>query len=244
MLAFVTNRMSCTSCDKKGGCGTRKAGEKELIGAALASLFPSRRWDAIDEEAAFLAGVSEETGRHLARQMESTLRAPARFVRGDDLERCDWIYVLCVGREPGIVELREQDSLYVADAVDGVAIEERYLRVALSRVAPVAAVQEVVLELQREGDVYMIEERPRNGIYDPILLGRTQKLVELLVEHDVAYLDFGLVVRPPAAFAPETLWSDDGYAERYGEQPGVVNYLFYPQPATARSLVVVPARAA
>ena len=221
----------CTNCASKGGCEGRKGEERELLAELLPSLYPGRRWGEPDDAARFDRGVAPLTARRLARQAAALLAAPTFWRPAADDETCDWIYVLCVGRAPGIVELREQPSLEVPD---GDHLRERYLRVALSHMAPVAAVQEVAFELDRDGDLYEIREKPRPGVFDPIVLPRVQKLVDLLVGSGLTYLDFALIEKPPLGYDPAA------YLEQYGQEPGIVNFLFYPQPATSVTTTFVP----
>jgi hypothetical protein len=221
--------MGCTSCGKKGGCDTRKAGERELLAELLPRLYPGRRWGEPDDEA--WQGVGEREGRRLAQHAAELCKAPSYFRLGADDEVCDHVWVLCVGRQPGLVTLLDEERAEMLDGEVGDAIEERYLRLSLSRLARVAALQEVVLRAERDGDVWQLEERPRSGVYDPILLKRTQRLVELVVDHDIAYLDFGLVAKPPDAYAGDG-WDGAAWAARFGGAPATVNYLFYAQPAT------------
>jgi hypothetical protein len=221
----------CTNCASKGGCEGRKGEERDLLADILPSLYPGKRWGEPDDAARFDRGVSPRTARRLARQAAELLQAPTRYRAAADDESCDWIYVLCVGRAPGIVELRDEPAL---DVPDGDHLRERYLRVALSHMAPVAAVQEVSFELDREGDLYEIREKPRPGVFDPIVLPRVQKLVDLLVGSGLTYLDFALIDRPPLGY-------DAGdYVEQYGQEPAIVNFLFYPQPSTAVTTTFVP----
>jgi hypothetical protein len=229
--------MGCTSCTSKGGCDTRKGEERELLSTVLPALYPDRRWGAPDDEARFRGGIREREGRSLARRASEALRAPAYFRPGSDGESCDYVYVLCVGRQPGLVELRDSETLRV---VDGDRIEERYLRAALSSMARVAAVQEVSFELTRDpgSEVYVVKESPRDGIYDPILLQRTQSFIELLVKSDITYLDFGLLTKPVSRYAEG--FDEDAYEEQYGQRPATVNYLFYPQPPTAVTTSWIP----
>jgi hypothetical protein len=232
--------MGCTDCGRKGGCSTRKGEERELLGTLLAEIYPDRRWGEPDDASRFRRGIGEAEGRRIARQAAAALEAPVFYRPGADDELCDYVYVLCVGRAPALVELVDADSIAMPD---GDRIRERYLRVALSSVARVAAVQEVAFELDREDDLYALRERPRDGIYDPVLLKRTQRLIELLVEMDVTYLDFGLLVKPPSRYV-EGFGDSSEYELRYGQPAGTVNYLFFPQPATAMATSYVPARAA
>jgi hypothetical protein len=128
------------------------------------------------------------------------------------------------------------------ETLDGDSVRERYLRVALSQMGRIAAVQEVGLELDVAGDGLVLHEKPRDGVYDPILLKRTQRLIELIVASDMDYLDFGLLTKPASRYVEDL---DGGeYAERYGQPAATVNYLFYPQPATAVSTTFLVRRAA
>ena len=54
----------------------------------------------------------------------------ALFRPGADDEYCDWVYVLCFGRTPSILEIRE--GLVGGDALVADDEEQLYLRVALS----------------------------------------------------------------------------------------------------------------
>jgi hypothetical protein len=229
----------CTNCASKGGCSTRKGEERELLAQLLPELYPELRFGALNDDAR--DGIPEREGRRLARQASTLLKAPTFFRPGEPQEACDSIYVLCVGREPGLLELRERSSI---DFHEGDAVREKYLRVALSTLARVTTVQEVSFELDREPgaagdpDVWRLVERPSPGVYDPILLKRVRKLVELLVAAEITFLDFGLIENPPLGF------DSAGYEGEYGQPPGIVNYLFYPQPPRAVSTTYIPAQAA
>jgi hypothetical protein len=159
------------------------------------------------------------------------------FRAGDEHEWCDYIYVLCLGRTPSIVDIREGRAGARSDAApetdDAAHLDERYLRIALSSLARFAGVQEVAMTLQRVGDALVITESARSGVFDPILLPRFQSLVAVLAERDIRHLDFGEIVEPPADFDPA------GYADRFGAEPVIANYLFYPQPPTTVGTVVL-----
>ncbi len=148
----------CTNCGQKGGCDSRKHEMFGAIDEALARLYPTRRWDERDETAGFGAGLGPGEGDALAAAAGARLHAATLYRPGGPEETCDYVYILCVGRAPSLVELR-------AAALDGAAgeapravaeealratlaegpVTEVYLRVALSTLAPFAAVQEVVL---------------------------------------------------------------------------------------------------
>jgi len=222
----------CTDCGRKGGCDAHKGGMFAAVDEALARLYPTRRWTERDEEAAFGAGVAPGEAAAIARALAARLKALALHRPGTPEETCDYIYVLCVGRAPSLLEVRE--GMHPGgdpDLFDGV--EEVYLRVTLSTLARFAAVQQVAMRAARDGDALAITEAPRTGVFDPVLLKRFQALVAVLAEHDVRHLDFGELLEPPAGF-------DAGdYADRYGGAPSVVSYLFYPQPAAAVTTTLV-----
>jgi hypothetical protein len=221
----------CTDCGRKGGCDAHKGGMFAAIDSTLALLYPTRRWADRDEEAAFGAGVGADEAAAIARALAARLKALALHRPGTPDETCDYVYVLCVGRAPSLLEVREGIVPGDPELFDGV--EEVYLRVTLSTLARFAAVQQVAMRAARDGGALAITEAPRTGVFDPVLLKRFQALVAVLAEHDVRHLDFGELLEPPAGFDP------GDYAERYGGAPSVVSYLFYPQPAAAVTTTLV-----
>jgi hypothetical protein len=209
------------------------------VDAALARLYPTRRWDERDEAAGFGAGLPAGEGDALAAALAARLHAATLYRPGSAEETCDYVYVLCVGRTPSLVELRE--SALEAGAVEALRaaiaegpVTEVYLRVALSTLAPFAAVQEVVLTAAADPDGgVVLTEAPRAGIFEPSLLKRLQGLVAVLAERKIRHLDFGEIVEPPAGFDP------GGYADDYGAVPGIANYLFYPQPPASIAITTL-----
>jgi hypothetical protein len=208
---------------------------------ALLALYPTRRWGERDEAAAFRAGVTGR-GPEVAERAAKACKALAVYRPGGPEETCDFVYLLCFGRQPAAIEVREGTAAF-GPPMEGEGngegrgeeiVDELYLRVALSSVAPVAAVQQVAMSMhQRDGEVVIVEA-PRTGVFDPVLLPRFQKLVAVLAELDFRHLDFGEMTQPPEGF-------DAGdYADRYGGAPTVANYFFYPQPASAITTTVIP----
>lgn len=207
------------------------------VDAALARLYPTARWGERDEAAALGEGISREEGEALAEAIGRKLGTLALFRPGDAEEWCDYIYVLCVGRRPSIIELREgvepREGAGAAPDLDDDQLEDRYLRVALSALARFAGVQEVTMRLSRSGDEAVVSEGARSGVFDPGLLRRFQSLVAVLAEWNVVHLDFGEIVEPPPGFDARD------YTERFGAEPVIANYLFYPQPPTTISTVAL-----
>jgi hypothetical protein len=231
----------CTSCGRKEGCEHRKSGMFEAIDLALARFYPSRCWDDRRDEAGeggpdAASRLAAPLANQLARRL-STLCVP---LPGRAEEYCAYVYVLCTGRPPALIELREGLVDWpeeLAPAGRGALAppwEELYLRVALSDLGPFAAVQQVSLRGERLGDRLWVEEAARPGVFDPPLLSRFQRLVAVLAELHVRNLDCGDIAEPPSGFDP------GGYRHRYGDLPGIINYLFFPLPAASLTSTLVP----
>jgi hypothetical protein len=231
----------CTDCGRKGGCEDRKGGMMAAIGEALDRLYPTRRWAERDEASAFREGVPAGLGAVLADRLASALGTMTLYRPGGPEETCDFVYALCFGRRPSVLEVREgaalAEHLVEAGGEDaaGGEVSELHLRVALSTLAPFAAVQQVALAARWCREDLVCVEAPRAGVFDPLLLPRLQKLVAALAELDVRHLDFGDLTQPPPGF-------DAGnYASRYGVGgPALVNYLFFPQPPSAVTTTIIP----
>ncbi|MFN0252904.1 MAG: hypothetical protein ACKV2T_38880 [Kofleriaceae bacterium] len=235
----------CTNCKGKGACDDHKSTMMGSVEAAIEALYPSRVWGEIDDAQTSSDPFTPDDLAGLADELATDLRA-ATFVRqGGDDEACDYIYVLCMGRAPCVVQVRDH-GVPIPDEWRGTnAIEELYLRVVIAQRTRHVAVQQVAVQLVRvdeDGDArevakgddvvdpgFVIHERPRAGVYDAPLLARMQKLVAILPAYDLVHVDFGDIAHAPPGFAPGT-WS-----ETYGlgsAKPSIANYLFYPQPTT------------
>jgi hypothetical protein len=219
--------MGCTSCKSKTGCDHRKGAMMASVDEALAQLYPTRTWGEPDDRDP--AGLAADEVAALADELASTLGA-ATFVRtGGDDEPCDYIYALCLGRPPCIVQVRDHGVPVPAEWHEGEAVRELYLRLVISQRAPVAAVQQVAIDLVRASDPaggFLVREQPRAGVYDAPLLHRMQKLVATLPAYDLLHVDFGEIAHAPPGYHA------GAWRELYGGEPAIANYLFYPQPTT------------
>lgn len=215
----------CTNCKGKAGCDHRKGAMIESVDRALEDLYPTRTWGEPDDMRAH--GMPREELDALADELAQELNA-ATFIReGGDDEPCDYIYVLCMGRTPCIVQVRDHGVEAPAEWRDADGIEELYLRVVVSQRARVAAVQQVGVDLIRDPNGgYLVRERPRAGVYDAPLLRRMQKLVAILPAYELLHVDFGEIAHAPPGYQAGT------WRELYGADPSIANYLFYPQPTT------------
>jgi hypothetical protein len=224
----------CTNCAEKSGCDDRKGTMLEAVDDVLARVYPSRTWGEVDDDARGDGGVTEEEGVALAEELAAELDAATFWVRGDE---CDAIWILCLGRTPCVAQVRDfgvspPDEWAVAQG----PIRELYLRVVLSPLARLAAVQEVVLEAERADGGWVVKEKPRAGVYDAPLLRRLQRLVAILPAYDLVSVDFGDISAPPPEFSPGE------WPALYGAPaPSVANYLFFAQPATMVTTRVVAA---
>jgi len=214
----------CTNCKGKAGCNDRKGVMLESVDRALETLYPTRTWGEPDDTDAGgltpdeLAGIADELAQELG---------AATFVReGNDAEPCDYIYVLCMGRTPCVVQVRDHGVAAPAEWRDVDGIEELYLRVVISQRARVAAVQQVGIDLIKGDGGWLARERPRAGVYDAPLLHRMQKLVAILPAYELLHVDFGEIAHAPPGYSAGT------WRELFGGEPSIANYLFYPQPTT------------
>jgi hypothetical protein len=221
----------CTSCKAKPGCDDRKGAMFAALDDVLGALYPTRTWGVVADDA--IAGPPAGEIAALADELAGELDA-ATFVRaGDEHEPCDHVYVLAVGRPPCAIQVRDFGAAPPAEWALG-PIREHYLRVAISQLARVAAVQQVAVDVDRAGDDYVITERPRAGVYDAPMLLRLQRLVAILPAYELVHLDFGEISAPPPGFAP-----GDWPARYGGDAPAVAGYLFSPEPATLVRTVVI-----
>jgi hypothetical protein len=229
--------MGCTNCGSKGGCDHRKGAMMAEVDAALGRLYPTQTWG---EPIDVVDGVGAGELAALADELAGVLNA-ATFVRpGGDDEPCDFVYALCLGRAPCVIQVRDHgvavpDEWAEAAGGDGVVIRELYLRLVVSQRAPLAAVQQVAVELARAGDGFVVRELPRAGVYDAPLLARMQKLVATLPAYGLTHVDFGEIAHAPPGFAA------GAWRELFGGAPAIANYLFYPQPTTMISTGYVSA---
>jgi len=229
--------MGDCGCKSAQSCSGNKLRQATLIAETIARMYPTRRWGEVDDGARLRAGVPAALGQRLARAAARTLGAPAWFRPGAEDELCDWLWILCVGRQPSLLELRE--GLVPADCLIENKIQESYLRVALSSLMPAATMQEVQMRMRRLDDGSLeLQERTRDGVFDPLLLKRMQKTVDLLVAAGLSHLDFGML-REDAPAEPAIDFGD--YRERYGAAPSAVALLFYPQPAVSITTLLLDA---
>jgi hypothetical protein len=225
--------MGCTNCGGKVGCDHRKGAMMDSVDRALERLYPTRTWgeprDADD------TGMAPDELAGLADELASELNTATLVREGDDAEPCDYIYVLCMGRTPCVVQVRDHGVAVPDEWRDADSIHELYLRVVISHRARVAAVQQVAITLSRDGAAFVVRESPRAGVYDAPLLPRMQKLVAILTAYDLLHVDFGEIAHAPPGFHAGS------WRELFGAEPAIANYLFYPQPTTMIATAVIDA---
>jgi hypothetical protein len=245
--------VGCTSCKSKTGCDHRKGEMLASVDRTLAELYPTRTWGEPDDRE--VVGPTADELAALADELAGELNA-ATFVRpGHDDEPCDYIYVLCMGRSPCAIQVRDHGvpvpaewsaaersatersaTEWSATEWSGIeALHELYLRVVVSQRARVAAVQQVAVDLARTPYGFTVCERPRAGVYDAPLLPRMQKLVAILPAYELLHVDFGEIAHAPPGYHAGT------WRELFGGEPAIANYLFYPQPTTLIATGFIPA---
>jgi len=226
----------CTNCKGKAGCDDHKGQMMGTVEQAMEEIYPTRVWGEADDSS--WSGVDADELAALAEELATELKAAAFVRMGGEDEPCDYIYLLCLGRAPCIVQVRDHGVAIPDEWLTTDAIEEQYLRVVVSQRTRVAAVQQVGIDLVRADGGFVVRERPRAGVYDAPLLPRMQKLVAILPAYELTHVDFGDIAHAPPGFAPGT------WPEAYGlgaAKPSIANYLFYPQPTTMVATTFIPA---
>ena len=216
----------CTNCKAKPGCDDRKGPMMASVDAALERLYPTRTWGEVDDRAA--EALTQDELEALADEFAQELRAATFVERGSDDEPCDYIWILCLGRTPCVIQSRDHGVPLPEEWRDN-AVEEMYLRVVISHRARFAAVQQVAVEYVQG----VVRQKPRAGVYDAPLLPRMQKLVALLPAYELEHIDFGEIAHAPPGFSPGV------WGELFGGAPSIANYLFFPQPTTMISTTVI-----
>ncbi len=221
----------CTNCKGKSGCDHRKGTMMEEVESTLERLYPSRTWGEPIETGP--SGLPTDELYALADELATALNG-ATFVReGDDSEPCDFIYVLCMGRAPCIVQVRDHGVPVPEEWANGERVSELYLRVVISQRAHLAAVQQVAVDVENG----VIREAPRAGVYDAPLLARMQKLVGILPVYNLLHVDFGEIAHAPNNFHAGSWPATYGLGSLV---PSIANYLFFPQPTTSIVTTVLP----
>ncbi|HLL20669.1 MAG TPA: hypothetical protein VK427_00980 [Kofleriaceae bacterium] len=215
----------CTNCKGKAGCDDRKGHMMSSVEDALERLYPTHTWG---EPKDVWDGLAPDELAALADELATELKAATFVQPGADDEPCDYIWVLCMGRTPCVIQARDH-GVPLPDEWRDQAIEEMYLRVVVSQRTRVAAVQQVAVQYV-DG---LVRTQPRAGVYDAPLLHRMQKLVAILPAYELMHVDFGDIAHAPPGFSPGA-WRD-----LYGADPSIANYLFYPQPTTMISTTVI-----
>ena len=199
----------------------------------LARAYPSRTWGELDDSALLGGGVGEDDGAALAEELATELAAATFYVPGGPEDLCDYVYVLALGRPPSLLQVRDLGAS-PADLEPG-PIRELYLRVCLSNLARLAAVQQIAIDADPVPGGWVVREARRAGVYDAPLLRRLQRLVALLPAYDLVSVDFGDVSAPPPGFHA------GGWPALYGAPaPAIANYLFFPEPATLIATSFLP----
>ncbi len=205
----------------------------EAVDQALARLYPARAWGAPQPSASGRGADAEAAA--LAEELAQELDAAVFLRRGEAGEHCDFLYVLCVGRPPCAIQVRDQGVPPPAEWEGEATLAESYLRVALSSLARMAVVQEVAVEVRGDGGGWLVRELPRAGVYSAPLLRRFQRLVAILPAYDILHVDLGDISGPPPDYEPGE------WPSLFAGTPAVTNYLFYPQPATMVTTTWLPA---
>jgi hypothetical protein len=220
----------CTNCHGKTGCDSRKGAMMASVDETLGRLYPARAWG---PPAGRLDHAAADEGAALADELADVLDAATLLVAGGLELHCDFLYVLCVGRPPCAIAVRDAGVPVPAEWRGG-EVHEAYLRIALSRLCPLAAVQEVTVDAWDDRGGVIVRESSRAGVYSAPLLRRMQRLVATLPAYGIVHVDTGEIAGPPPGYAAGA-WGD-----LYAGVPAIASYLFQPQPLTMTATTWVP----
>jgi len=216
----------CTNCAGKSGCDTHKRGMLQTVGEWMDALYPSKVWGEMDDAFALEDQRDESDLYALAQELAGELRGAAFVRQGEEGDVCDYIYILCQGREPCALQVKYVGLPFPAEWEEGDVLQEFYLRIAISAVAPLAVVQQVQVKLFQEEGTWMLSEELSAGVYDAPLLKRFQRLVAILPSYGLTHVDMGEISAPPEGF------NDDAYQSMFARPAHQVNYLFFRSPST------------
>lgn len=164
---------------------------------------PLKNENGREAEQAFFA--FEATAQRVCQQLAQATQAPCYLLPPADRDFCRFLYVLCVGRPPPLIRLRNKKTLPDFSATP---LTDQYLRVALSVVSPAACVQEVTvtasLQTTSSGIEAVFVEKPRAGLYEPSLLARFSKVVDVLSAYGFRSIDVALLETSASANCTET----------------------------------------
>ncbi len=193
----------------------------------LQRLYPTKTWGQLDDDVASHSGISQEDAQALAEEFATELKAATLYCAGTEEDLCDYIYILCQGREPCALQIQEGTPIPEELGPDDI-VSELYLRVSLSSISPLVAVQEVSIVMSMVDGDWMVQEEFASGVYSAPLLKRFQRLVALLPAYDLIHVDMGEISTPPPGY-------DHGaYEEMYRCAPHQSNYLFFRHSSSMR----------
>ncbi len=222
--------MGCSNKDGKKGCTSRKDDLLDAVDNALDYWYPTRVWGEMRNE--FGRGPSFEEVQDVAELLQENLGLATWAVQGGESDYCDFVYVLCIGRQPAIGMVRDLGVQSTVDIAEGSS--DVCLRIAFSHLERMAAVQQVTISVS-EGDGFLqVIEARRSGVYDAPLLKRFRKLVASLESLDFRHIDMGEVSHPPKEF--ET----GSYVDALSDSPDIVNFLFFTQSAETTQTTFLP----
>ena len=215
----------CTNCSGKSACDDHKGGMLKTVADWMDMLYPSRTWGELDDAVAIDSGIEQDDIIALAEELSTELKGATIFHEGGEGDSCDYIYILCQGRETCALQVKYGGAAIPEEWNESEILNEFYLRVAISTVAPLAVVQQVSVTASNvEGD-WVVSEEFAAGVYDAPLLKRFQRLVAVLPVYGLTHLDMGEISAAPEGF-------DDGAYRALFDRPAHrVNYLFFREPS-------------
>jgi len=196
------------------------------VETALSRLYPSRTWGELDLKTG--GGLGADRVQSFCESLSRGAQRACYLRLGGHEDWSDVVDVQCIGRQPGLAALLGSDAGPVdevrRECADTGGIQELYLRVVFSALAPLATTMEVRLTLTCEASGWWLHEDRRAGVFDPLLLSPYRKVVEVLSSNLIRNVDFGDLASVPTGY------DGSAFKARYGTAAWTANYLFFPEP--------------
>lgn len=195
------------------------------IDGVLSANYPTKRWH--EREDLSFEGSDEYSPDldRLTDMIGKELKAVAIAREGGERDLCDYIDVLCFGREPSVLQCKELDLPIPEELEHDGKSREMYLRICLSHLGSLAAVQQFEIDAECVDGQWSVVEKIRAGVYDAPLLKRMRAVVKLLRSEGLTMLDFGDIAEPLEGYDGSEFFNE------FGKKAETVNYLFYGTPS-------------
>jgi hypothetical protein len=223
-----------SACGSGGGCQTKGKGlawQRLLLDEVLPRLYPTATWGELSAAQARRLGPSPTLRREAARRVGAAIDRQPLLWSGDADDLCDHLWLpRRRGQSCVLPGLLQQDPAALgrlgSGPFPGEVLEEQYLCISLSTVAPLAQGRQVLLRAtpDEDGSGLSVEMPPGTNIREAASKVLERTIARTLDELGISYLDWRLTESPPPDHR------SGRYSELHGlDAPPLSAYLFSPQ---------------